>query len=187
MKLSAKLSLIYACGYVFLYALPLRHRAGARGTINMVATGTEMRVQELAQNLFDLITQFCLVVPRNRRRSGDLKEVEFLALSLLHHHETLIVGDIQRQLGVLPAQMSRIIRSLEMRERPLIACRINPQDKRKIDVALTPEGITAFQDYQSARIGSLSNLFGKLSEEDLDDLQRLLVKLHEAVGVLSIG
>ena len=148
----------------------------------MVATGTEMRHQDLAQNLFDLITHFCLVSPRGRRRSGDLKEVEFLTLSLLHHHDTLIVGDIQRQLGVLPAQMSRIIRSLETRERPLIACRINPNDKRKIDVALTPEGMLAFQDHQSGRIGSISNLLGKLPEDDLDDLQRLLGKLHEAVG-----
>jgi DNA-binding MarR family transcriptional regulator len=148
----------------------------------MVATGIGMRVHELAQHLFDLITHFCLVAPRNRRRAGDLKEVEFLTLSLLHHHKTLIVGDIQRQLGVLPAQMSRIIRSLETRERPLIACRINPQDKRKIDVGLTPEGLSAFQEYQSARIGSICNLLGKLSEDDLDDLQRLLVRLNEAVG-----
>jgi DNA-binding MarR family transcriptional regulator len=161
-------------------------RAGG-GAFIMVATGTEMRVQELAQNLFDLITHFCLATPRNRRRSGDLKEIEFLTLSLLHLHETLIVGDIQRQLGVLPAQMSRIIRSLESRERPLIVCRINPQDKRKIDVALTPEGILAFQEYQSARIGCIANLIGKLSEEDLDDLRHLLAKLHEVVGTPSIG
>jgi hypothetical protein len=40
----------------------------------------------------------------------------------------------------LPAQMSRIIRSLEARERPMIVCRINPQDKRKIDVCLTAAG-----------------------------------------------
>jgi DNA-binding MarR family transcriptional regulator len=150
----------------------------------MVATETEMRLQDLAQHLFDLITHFCLVSPRGRRRSGDLKEVEFLTLSLLHHHETLIVGDIQRQLGVLPAQMSRIIRSLETRERPLIACRINPHDTRKIDVALTPEGMLAFQEYQTSRIGSICNLLGRLSEEDLDDLQRLLSKLHEVVGPL---
>src|SRR5436305_13815175 len=91
-----------------------------------------MRVDELAQKLFDVITQFCLTVPRHRRRSGDLKEVEFLALSILRQHDTLIVGDIQRMLGVLPAQMSRIIRSLEMRDQPLIACRINPQDTRTI-------------------------------------------------------
>ncbi len=148
----------------------------------MVATGTEIQVHELAQHLFDLVTHFCLVSPRGRRRSGDLKEVEFLTLSLLHHHQTLIVGDIQRQLGVLPAQMSRIIRSLEDREHPLITCRINPHDKRKIDVTLTPEGMAAFRDYQSARLGGICNLLSKLSEEDREDLQRLLSKLHDVVG-----
>src|SRR5262245_23702918 len=110
------------------------------GEVAMVASGTGMRLEGLAQGVFDLVTQFCLALPRSRRRAGDLKEVEFLTLSILHRHETLIVGEIQRLLGVLPAQMSRIIRALEMRDRPLIACRINPQDKRKIDVALTPDG-----------------------------------------------
>jgi DNA-binding MarR family transcriptional regulator len=147
----------------------------------MVASGSETRVAELAQNLFDLVAQFCLTAPRGRRRAGDLKEVEFLTLSLLQHHGTLIVGEIQRQLGVLPAQMSRIIRSLEDRDRPLIACRINPQDKRKIDVALTPAGSSAFRDYQTARVGTITTLLGRLSEEDLEHLQRLLVKLHEAM------
>jgi DNA-binding MarR family transcriptional regulator len=155
--------------------------------ITMVASGTEMRVQELAHHLDDLIAHFCMVAPRGRRRTGDLKEVEFLTLSLLQHHETLIVGDIQRQLGVLPAQMSRIIRALETRERPFISCRINPHDKRKIDVALTPEGMMAFQEYQSARIGSICSLLDKLSEDDRDDLQRLLGKLHEVVGPPALG
>src|SRR5262245_48801244 len=113
----------------------------------MVAASTT-RLDELAHHLFDVVTRFCLAVPRGRRRTGDLKEIEFLTLSLLNKREKLIVGDIQRQLGVLPAQMSRIIRALETRDRPLIACQINTQDKRKIDVALTPAGLAAFQEYQ---------------------------------------
>jgi DNA-binding MarR family transcriptional regulator len=147
----------------------------------MVASGTGIRLEGLAQGLFDVVTQFCLALPRNRRRSGDLKEVEFLTLSVLHRHGTLIVGEIQRLLGVLPAQMSRIIRALEMRDRPLVACRINLQDKRKIDVALTPEGAAAFQDYQTARVHTIAAFLGRLPAEDLDDLERLLVKLHDVV------
>jgi DNA-binding MarR family transcriptional regulator len=145
----------------------------------MPASGTGTRGQDLARHVFDLITQFCLATPRNRRRAGDLKEIEFLTLSLLHQHGTLIVGDIQRHLGVLPAQMSRIIRSLEARDRPLIACRINPQDKRKIDVELTPAGQSAFADYQSARIAGIARLVGQLPEEDLEDLDRLVDRLQD--------
>jgi DNA-binding MarR family transcriptional regulator len=147
----------------------------------MGASGTGVRFDDLAQTLFDVVTQFCLTAPRPRRRNGDLKEVEFLTLSILHHHETLIVGDIQRQLGVLPAQMSRIIRALEARDRPFITCRINAQDKRKIDVALTPAGVQAFRDYQSSRVRGITALLNRLPEDDLDDLQRLLVRIQEAL------
>jgi DNA-binding MarR family transcriptional regulator len=148
----------------------------------MVVSETMVRVDELGQRLFDVFTQFCLAVPRGRRRLGDLKEVEFLTLSLLRQHDTMIVGDIQRMLGVLPAQMSRIIRALETRDQPLIACRINPHDKRKIDVVLTAAGQNAFQEYQTSRISAISQLLTKMSEDDLEDLQGLLGKLHELLS-----
>jgi DNA-binding MarR family transcriptional regulator len=135
----------------------------------------------MAQSLFALITQFCLAVPRGRRRAGDLKEVEFLTLAILHQHETRIVGDIQRLLGVLPAQMSRIIRSLEDRERPLISCRINPHDKRKIDVCLTSAGEQAYLEYRAQHIQALTDLLRSLSEDEQDDLVHLLDKLHGAL------
>ena len=148
----------------------------------MVASGSGLRLEELAQNLFDVVTQFCLAVPRGRRRAGDLKEVEFLTLSILHHHDTLIVGDIQRMLGVLPAQMSRIIRSLETRDQPLIGCRINPQDKRKIDVVLTPAGESAHHDYQTSRVSSISAFLARLPDEDLDQLNQLLHKMQDLIS-----
>jgi DNA-binding MarR family transcriptional regulator len=153
----------------------------------MVASGSGMRLDELAHNLFDVVTQFGLSVPRGRRRTGDLKEIEFLTLSLLKQRATLIVGDIQRQLGVLPAQMSRIIRALENRERPLIACRINPQDKRKIDVNLTPAGVAAFHEYQSTRVRTILEVLDKLDEDDLEDLSRILGKLHDILAQRNVG
>src|ERR1700722_5367952 len=148
----------------------------------MVVSGSGAQLDELAHTLFDVVTKFCQSAPRGRRRSGDLKEIEFLTLSLLYRRDTLIVGDIQRQLGVLPAQMSRIIRALETRDRPLIGCRINPNDKRKIDVALTPAGLAAFQEHQSARVRTIASLMGKLAAEDLQDLTRLIHKLQDALN-----
>ena len=136
----------------------------------MAATGVGARIEELAQELFEVFTHLCLATPRGRRRTDDLKEAEFLTLAILQDRGTMIVGDIQRQLGVLPAQMSRIIRALENRPTPLISCQINAQDKRKIDVALTPAGRAAFQDYQTTRVRGIVNLLAKLPEDDLDDL-----------------
>lgn len=143
-----------------------------------MAIGTGNRIDDLAHELFEVVTQICLSALRGRRRSGDLKEVEFLTLSLLHGNTTMIVGEIQRLLGILPAQMSRIIRSLENRESPLIECRINARDKRKIDVCLTPHGERALDEYQSVRVARLMERLRGLSEEDQEEVLHVLQKLR---------
>ncbi len=144
----------------------------------MATAGTGHRVEDIAHELFQVVTQICLSTLRGRRRAGDLKEVEFLTLSLLQANGTMIVGDIQRVLGVLPAQMSRVIRALENRERPLIQCRINARDKRKIDVDLTSHGEKALLEYQGKRVGRIVEQLSNLSDEDQEDLIRALNKLH---------
>jgi DNA-binding MarR family transcriptional regulator len=144
----------------------------------MVASSTGLRLEETARDLFQVVTQLGLTALRGRRRVGDLKEIEFLTLALLHAHGTMIVGDLQRMLGVLPAQMSRIIRSLEARERPLISCQINPRDKRKVDVSLNSFGERALADYQIMRTDRLVELLRDLPQEEQEDLGRLIDKLH---------
>lgn len=144
------------------------------------------RLEEIAQDLFEVLTQLCLAAPRGRRRGGDLREIEFLALSLLQERKTMIVGDMQRQLGVLPAQMSRIIRSLEERPGPLIVCRINQRDKRKVDVCLTDAGANAIAEYQAARVRRIAHLLRDLSDEDQEELVRVLVKVRSTLERGSI-
>ena len=137
-----------------------------------------LRTQDVAHELFEVVTQICLSTLRGRRRAGELKEIEFLTLAILQANGTMIVGDIQRLLGILPAQMSRVIRSLENRERPLIQCRINPRDKRKIDVCLTAQGDKTLLDYQGTRIGRIVERLHSLTEDEQEDLVRSLNKLH---------
>src|SRR5919204_2197260 len=140
----------------------------------MVASGTVVRLEETARDLFEVVSQLGLTALRGRRRSGDLKEVEFLTLAILQEHGTMIVGDIQRLLGVLPAQMSRIIRALEGRDRPYIACRINPRDKRKIDVCMTEAGERALQDYQATRVDRIVGILRDLPEDEQDEFHRIV-------------
>jgi DNA-binding MarR family transcriptional regulator len=139
---------------------------------------TTNRVDEIAQDLFEVITRLCLTVPRGRRKGDDLKEIEFYTLALLQERGTMIVGDIQRLLGVLPAQMSRIIRSLETRPGPMIACRINPSDKRKIDVCLTEAGEKALAEYEAVRVRRIVELLHDLSDEDQGNLVHLLERFR---------
>jgi len=143
-----------------------------------MALATANPALDLAHELFEVVTQICLSTLRGRRRSGDLKEIEFLTLSILQANGTMIVGDIQRLLGVLPAQMSRVIRSLEHREKPLIRCNINTRDKRKIDVLLTEDGEKTLFDYQAVRVGRLVDKLHSLTEEDMEELVSVLSKVR---------
>jgi len=144
----------------------------------MVATSTGDRLEETAHDLFEVFTQLCLAALRGLRRVGDLKEVEYLTLSILQGRGTVIVGDIQRQLGILPAQMSRVIRALETHAEPLIACQINPSDKRKIDVVMTDAGKVALGEYQAVRERRIIEMLQDLNFEDQASLVRLLEKIR---------
>jgi DNA-binding MarR family transcriptional regulator len=125
--------------------------------------------------------QLALASPRGRRRPGDLKEGEFLTLAMLQERLTMTVGEIQRELGVLPAQMSRIIRALESRGNPLIACRINPHDKRKVDVNLTDEGERVLSDYRRHRIGRILEVLRDLEDEEREQLDALLDRVRDVL------
>jgi len=145
----------------------------------MIAKTSGVSLDELAHRSFEFFTQLSLTLPLGRRRhADDLKEVEFLTLAILRQHRTMIVGDIQRILGILPAQMSRIIRSLEGRDPPLIGCQINSHDKRKVDVRLTDAGEQALADYIAPRVSALSELLAKLSAAEREVLADLLDKLQ---------
>lgn len=118
---------------------------------------------ETLECLVDVITRFSLSVPRARRGKLKLKEIDYLTMSFLYQEEPLIIGDMQRRLGILPGQMSRIINRLEKYESPLIDCRIHKDDKRKIEVFLTPAGRTAYEEHRTTRMAILSDILkGKI-------------------------
>src|ERR1700693_2208374 len=81
-----------------------RCRGTSAGTTPPMATGTGQRLDDIAHELFQLVTQICLSTLRGRRRGGELKEIEFLTLSLLQTNGTMTVGEIQKLLCILPAQ-----------------------------------------------------------------------------------
>ena len=146
----------------------------------MIVNTTQDQDAQLAQRSFHVITQVLLSLPHGRRRElGNLKEMEFFTLSILKQNEPMIVGDIQRILGILPAQMSRIIRSLEGREEPLINCEINPNDKRKINVRLTTAGLNSLNEYLEPRVSVITSLLEKLNEDEREDLSNLLERVED--------
>ena len=92
----------------------------------------------------------------------------------------MIVGDIQRLLGVLPAQMSRVIRSLEARDRPSSPAASTRTTSARSTCCLTAAGDKALTEYREYRVRAIADLLRRLPEDDLDDVHGLLDKLHVA-------
>lgn len=123
---------------------------------------------------------------RARARSGQpeqLTEAEFLAMDTLAQQESMTVGEVQKQIGVLPAQMSRIVRSLESKSpQPFVACSINTQDRRKIDVGITPQGTKAYETYRAARLSFVTNMLSDLSPADRQLLMRITRRIRDGLA-----
>lgn len=129
----------------------------------------------MAGEIFEL-TQLSTAL-RMRRSAGadELSETEFVTLDILSRAQTLTIGEIQKQVGVVPAQMSRIIRALEEnRGKGYVRCEINPQDRRRVNVSLTQAGTEACDHYREARLASVLAILAELSAEDRGHFMRIL-------------
>ena len=147
----------------------------------MPATGETL--DSMAAEIFDLYR--LVAIARSRRPSGpdDLSETEFLALDLLVKEGALTIGEIQKRIGVLPAQMSRIIRALEEQGgRGYVECSINPKDRRRIDVSLTPKGRTAHATYHSLRLRTMYDTLSVLDVEDRAHFMHIMRQIRAAFG-----
>jgi len=130
---------------------------------------------EMAEEIFALTVHMWRERLASKNSASDeLSESQFLTLDLLQHTSPQTVGGLQRSIGVLPAQMSRIIRSLESGfEKPLIHCELNAQDKRKIDVTLTTVGRKIYDEFRESRLAKTSEILARLPENDRTEFVRI--------------
>ena len=132
-------------------------------------------LESMAEVVFDLSNLSSAL------RSRVSAAAEYLAVDALAKDQPLTVGDIQKRIGVQPAQMSRILRSLENRPKSFVECRINAQDRRRVDVTLTAAGKSAHQDYRKARLGFATEVLANLPPEDRVQFMRILRSIHEEI------
>ena len=124
-----------------------------------------------------------IAAARSRSPSGpdDLSETEFLTLDTLAKQQPLTIGEVQKRISVVPAQMSRIVRALEEQGgKAYVSCQINPQDRRRIDLFLTDTGREAYEKYRNARLSSIGEVLTVLRPEDRFEFMRMLREIHSA-------
>ena len=141
-------------------------------------------LDQMAEEIFSLnVLSWRQRLASRHQSAEELSESQYLAIeTLVHAPGTLTVGEIQRSIGVLPAQMSRIMRSLETGfDKPFIRCELNQNDKRKIDVKLTPEGRKAYDDFRQARLTKAVDTLSRLSEQDRVEFVRICRQIRELI------
>ena len=151
----------------------------------MAAPKNRENIEALGAEIFELTNLTSRV--RAQARKDDpvhtLTETENITLDLLSKNGVMTVGEIQKAVGVLPAQMSRIIRALEDKSgTALIECKINLNDRRKIDVAMTDEGRKAREAYRTARLAMTYEILGILTDAERDEFMRILRKIQSHVA-----
>jgi len=135
----------------------------------------------MAGEIFELYR--LIAIARSRQPAGhdDLSETEFLTLDALSKQQPLTIGEVQKQIGVVPAQMSRIVRSLEQQGgKGYIMCAINPEDRRRIDLELTNNGKEAYEQYRTNRLASIYTILTSLPPEDRLHFMRILGQIRKA-------
>ncbi len=138
-------------------------------------------LDEMAAEIFELY--LLIAIARAHRPAGpdDLSETEFLTLDLLEKEQPRTIGEVQKGIGVVPAQMSRIVRALEEQGgRGYVECKINPKDRRRIDVSLTCSGQAAHEKYRTARLSSMHDILAILGPEDRGHFMRTLRLIRDA-------
>ena len=145
---------------------------------------SKKKLDELADEVFEVTKLVAALRARAKAAEpDDISEAEFVVLDLLVRQGELTVGEIQKEVGVLPAQMSRLLRSLEDKsEKAFVQCSINPQDRRKVDVDITADGKAAHQRFQAARRTTALQFIQNIAEEDREVFMRILRSFRSQIG-----
>ena len=149
----------------------------------MKTAASRKQLEQLADEVYG-VTRGVMALRARSRATGpeELGESEFIALDLLAEKETVTVGEMQKRIGIPPAQMSRLLRCLETKEEgPMVRCSINEDDRRKVDVTITETGREAHEHFRQARRATSLQFLKPLSQEDRDVFMRILRSFREEI------
>jgi DNA-binding MarR family transcriptional regulator len=105
----------------------------------------------------------------------DLSPHQARALRVVHRHESARMGTIAAHLRIAPRSVTEVLDGLE--ERGLVRRVPDPTDRRAVLVELTDPGRALLAEVDEARDGESAAYLSALSEQDREQLARLLRKL----------
>ena len=104
---------------------------------------------------------------------------KYFLLHMLANEDSISQGEMSRLSGVDPSRVTRLAKQLE--GEGLIERTRNPKDNRAVRMHLTPEGRRVFEAASERREVLRTRIRRTLSQEEEEELRRLLGKVVEAL------
>ncbi|MFD0896986.1 MarR family winged helix-turn-helix transcriptional regulator [Loigolactobacillus binensis] len=140
-----------------------------------------MQENENATALFELMTMLNQIMFDPKMiQNVKLSKNELLILSLVRNTDKIMMSALATAIGTSPAQITRSVTSLENKK--LVQRRINPKNRRVINVTLTVQGAALFAQHEQAVQLKLQQRLAHISTMDYKELNHAL---QQAVSILK--
>lgn len=141
----------------------------------------EQKAQELNRHINALVERF-VYAEASRGPSAELSRQELIAIRLLGYHGRHTMTLLAEEAGVAAASMTGIVDKLV--ERGLVSRQRRKNDRRVVEVTLTPKGVEAFHDCVELHMRLAREMLLALDE---GEQEAMLATLRKITGVGSKG
>ena len=135
-----------------------------------------MDYQQLAEQFWQAGHQNFRGGPQ-RRIDESMRGESFVIFFLSQRHGTTQPSDISAAMGVSTARIASALNALE--DKGLVTRRIDPGDRRRILVDLTPAGLQLAQSQRQEMLNHTIRLFEYLGDNDAQEFVRIWGRLAE--------
>lgn len=118
-------------------------------------------------------------------RGEELSVPQFRSLAAIGRNEGASLSDVAEQVGLTLSSMSKLIEGLVARR--LVTREESPEDRRRLVLALTPEGRSLLASARAATHARLSEILQTLSESELAQVEEALTLLRPLFDETSRG
>ena len=109
-------------------------------------------------------------------RDREISGPQFFLLRRLRDGGSDTISRLADRMGLNQATISNVVLSLH--ERGYVAKEKDTRDRRVTRVAISDAGARVLEDIEADRTGRMRRLFSHLTEDDLEELLRILKKLR---------
>jgi DNA-binding MarR family transcriptional regulator len=139
--------------------------------------GTGPDAEESLSEVFWAVARQLREVSQKALSAWDITPSQLRALRVLGHHGAKRLSELSDRLHIAPRSATEVVDALEGRD--LVRRRPDPGDRRATLVELTEHGAGVLAEIRAVSGTEAERAFGRLGEQDRDDLARILRQLRE--------